>query len=43
MLFLSMLPLHKDDENRQVAFYLTALKILKKAKSYEGGHDEDLY
>lgn len=43
MLFLSMLPLHKDDENRQVAFYLTALKILKKAKSYEGGCDEDLY
>lgn len=34
MLFLSMLPLHKDDLKRQKALYLTALKILKQAKEY---------
>ena len=34
MLFLSMLPLHKDDLRRQKALYLTALKILKQAKEY---------
>lgn len=34
MLFLSMLPLHKDDLKRQKAFYLTALKVLKEAKEY---------
>lgn len=34
MLFLSMLPLHKDDLRRQKALYLTALKIFKQAKEY---------
>lgn len=34
MLFLSMLPLHKDDKRRQKAFYFTALQILKQAKEY---------
>ncbi len=34
MLFLSMLPLHKDNIRRQKAFYLTALQILKQAKEY---------
>lgn len=34
MLFLSMLPLHGDDEDRQVAFYITALETLKKASNF---------
>ena len=34
MLFLSMLPLHGDDPDRQLAFYITALKTLKKATEF---------
>jgi hypothetical protein len=29
-LFLSMIPLHSEDEQRQKAFYLTALRIIKE-------------
>lgn len=33
MLFLSMLPLHSDDEQRQKALYLTGISILKEVYS----------
>lgn len=42
MLFITMLPLHKDDEERQIAFFLTALKIIEQAKQMEESKNADL-
>lgn len=42
MLFITMLPLHRDDPERQIAFLLTALKIVEEAKQMEELRDADL-
>ena len=42
MLFITMLSLHKDDEERQIAFFLTALKIIEQAKQMEESKNADL-